>query len=523
MTGVALAALLLANGVAFAQGAPTEALASGGVEARLAEAGAAIQASDYAKAADLFQTLVNVKDPVMRGQARLGLASALSQLGREEPALQALEGTSAGPTPLGQSVGALRGHLLLNLAEKSLAETGSAGRWLEDYARAVVQPDPAHAAWLHTLEQEPEPYAIGGGPLRVGVLLPLSGPMETVGQEVLRGLQLALDEIPAWRGTQLELVVEDTESQGTETAFDNVMTAGARVVVGPVFARQVQAIRGRAQAVGVPVLALSSDSGAAAPNVHVVPPLPASQGAAVARWAMANGKTTAAALVPNTPYGLEALDGFRTAYTALGGTLSGVAMFPPQQVDVSKEIKQLVPVSSSVAFKALFMPVPAAQVPLMTSQLAVQGVSKAGVTLLGTGLWQDNALLAPNKGTEGAVFAAPASNPTFDAHFSEVFGSKPQGLAIQGYDLGRLLQQVASQRAAGGQEVGRLLLREEGFYGDGGFIRLQPDGLGDRGLSLVRIEKGQFHVLQPAPTFHPVPIPTDLTPAGREAGWGGWF
>lgn len=521
--GIGLMAIMMASS-ALAQTPPaTEALAAGGVQARLAEAGAEIQAADYAKAAELFQTLVNVKDPTLRAQARLGLAAALSQLGQEEAALQALEGTTTNETPLGQAVGEVRGNLLLNLAEKSIAETGTAGRWLDDYARGVVQPSPERAAWLRTLVGEAQYGTMGDRTLKVGVLLPLSGPMAAVGEEILRGLQLALEETVAWRGATLELVVEDTEAQGPEQAFDGVLLQGVKVVVGPVFARQVSALAGRAQAADVPLLALSSDSGVASAGVHVVPPLPAAQGAAMAHWAMANGKTTAGALVPDTAYGREALDGFRTAYAGLGGQLTKAVTFPTQQVDITKEIKQLVPVSSSVAFGALLMPVPASQVPLLTSQLAVQGVAKAGVVPMGTGLWQDNSLLAPNQGMDGAVFAAPAVTLTFDQHFTEVFGVKPQGLAVQGYDLGRMLQMVAAQRAATGQEVDRLLVRREGYYGTGGYIRLTPNGVGDRGLSLVRIAKGQFHVLQPAPTLKPIDLPASLTPSGKARGWGGWW
>jgi hypothetical protein len=85
------------------------------------------------------------------------------------------------------------------------------------------------------------------------------------------------------------------------------------------------------------------------------------------------------------------------------------------------------------------------------------------------------------------------------------------------------LQMVAAQRSASGQEVARLLLRPEGYYGSGGYIRLMPTGLGERGLSTVRIAKGQFSVLQPAPTLQPVPLPASLTPSGKQRGWGGWW
>src|SRR5690606_37548938 len=126
---------------------------------------------------------------------------------------------------------------------------------------------------------------------------------------------------------------------------------------------------------------------------------------------------------------------------------------------------------------------------------------------------QDNAVLAPShRGVQGGVFAAPAPVDEFTTAFAQAFGHKPNGMAIQGHDIGRLLVQVAAERAWSGREVGLLLNRPEGFYGRGGYLRFNALGLTERGMALVQVGDGAFHVMQPALTMVPLPIPADLTP-----------
>ena len=523
LCGVAIVALVAGMQATGAWAVPAT---PGEVQARLDEGAANIQAGDLDKAVEVYQPLVNVGDAQLRAQSRLGLASAFSQQGHEDSAYKALEGTSADDTPLGQAVGALRGRLVLQLAAKSLAETGTSDHWLGDYARLTVQPEPAWAERLGALEaQGVSSTDVEMQTLRVGVLLPLSGKMAGVGQDVLRGMQLALTQLPAWRGVTVELLPQDTE-KGTEAALDAAVLAGAKVVVGPVFSRNVEAVAKRAQAAGVPLLALSSDKAVAGGGVHVVPPLPTQQARLVARWAIANGKTKLAGLVPSTPYGYEVFNAFKDEVAAAGGIVTGAAFFNPQAVDLGAGVRQLVgkSVSGTAPFQALFMPMPAPTVPLATSQLAYYDVDRAGVQLLGTALWQDNALLAPSaSGVRGGVFAAPMVAAGFNQAFSQAYGAKPLGMAVQGYDLMRVLMEVAALRQWSGREVSTLLTRPEGFYGTGGFLVFRPEGVTGRGLSLVRIENGQFHVIQPALTMVPVEIPANLQPSGDVKSWGGWF
>lgn len=534
--GVSLLALAVAGSASMGQAqiietANAEAISQEQVNARLQEAEALVQSGDYAQAIVLYRTLVNLNDRTLRAQARLGLATGLSQLGDEAAAVKALEGTSADDTELGQAVGDLRGNLMLQLAEKSLMGKGTSGPWLRDYARLTYQPDSPRAARLNALEQSSSGSGYGElDVLRVGVLLPLSGPLQPVGVDVLRGLQLALEETPAWRGVRVELYPHDTQN-GAAAALDAALVQGARVVVGPLLAANVKEVAARAQTLGVPVLAFSSDRTVAGSSVHLLPPLPTEQARQVARWAIGHGHTQLAGLVPSSPYGYEVFDAFRDEVARNGGNVVATSFFNPQNVDLGASVRQLVKgrisgttVIGEVPFDGLFVPVPASSVPLVTSQLAYYDINRdKPLAMLGTALWQDPAVLAPAaRGIQGGVFAAPAKNLDFDQRFDAAFGHTPSAMALQGFDAGKLLVQVAAEREWSGRDVGLLLNRREGFYGSGGFLRFNALGLTERGIELVQVGNGAFNVLRPALTMAPLPIPANLMPSDKRR-WGGWW
>ncbi|MCP5405665.1 MAG: penicillin-binding protein activator [Pseudomonadaceae bacterium] len=525
MAGVAAAPLAQ-------QAAPAAPLTLEMVDGRLREGAALVQSGEFGEATTVYQALANINDRVKRAQARFGLAVALTQQGQDEAALKTLEGTPADDTELGQAVGDLRGRLMLQLAEKSLLSRGTSGRYLSDYARLTVQPDNARAARLNALEQSGGQNNFYGDSdvLRVGVLLPLSGPLAAVGQDILRGLQLALDETPAWRGVRVELYPHDT-TEDPRAALDGALVQGARVIVGPLLAANVKAVGARAQTLGVPVLAFSSDRTVAGGSVHVVPPLPTAQARLVARWALAHGSTQLAALIPSNPYGYEVFDAFRDEVARGGGQVVTQSFFNPENVDLGASVRQLVKgqisgtsVVGDVPFNALFVPVPPASVPLVTSQLAYYDLDRdSRLRLLGTALWQDNAMLAPDKrGARGGVFAAPAKDPAFVQKFEGIFGHKPNTMALQGFDVGRMLVQVAAERQWSGRDAGLLLNRPEGFYGSGGYLRFTAMGLTERGMETVEVGDGTFKVVAPALTMAPLPVPAEMMPSGTRR-WGGWW
>ena len=86
------------------------------------------------------------------------------------------------------------------------------------------------------------PPADGEGPVRVALLLPLSGTEQSLGQALLDAALIALFEIG---DTRLTLLPRDTQGtpEGARAAATAVLREGVQLMLGPVFSASVAARR----------------------------------------------------------------------------------------------------------------------------------------------------------------------------------------------------------------------------------------------------------------------------------------
>lgn len=510
---------------------PQQAVA-GNSQQILDDAAGALQANKWIRAVELYTKAVNLDNAEQRGQARYGLAIALAQLGQEDKALTALDGTLVDDTPLGKAIGTLRGQILLQLADKALAEQGpgAANLWLGQYDRLTIKPDQPRydrikaAGDVVTGSTPGEPTRV----LRVGVLLPMNGPLAPVGEDVLRGLQLGLKEFDGRRGTRVELIPMDSSDAATsQDSAQKLLAQQVDIVAGPLLGNVVEKVGDVFRPAKIPVLTFSSDRAVMGDGVYALSYLPAEQGRAMARFAVADGHTKLAGLIPSTPYGYEVYEAFQDEARKLGAAITGSAFYNPQNSDIGANIRTLVGKETAKdsksfvpPFDALFLPAPAAALPLVAAQLSYYDVDKAGVQLLGTALWQDNGLLLPSaSAVRGGTFAVPPKVDAFEGSFKATYGAAPHPLAVIGYDAARILADLAAEKQRLDTPLDTLLERPEGFYGSGGYLRFASNGVTQRGLNIVKVGE-QFEVIQPALNLAPLAIPANLIPRGQ--GRWGW-
>ena len=502
----------------------------------LAQATTKLQRGDWAGAVEAYRAVLNVGAPEPRAQARFGLAVALSQLGREADALKVLEGTLRDGTPLGLAVGLLRARLLLQLADGARYEEGpnAAADYVRQYDRLPDRPDAARRLRLEGLLAPSPALSLVARPLVVGVLVPQSGALAPVGLDVVRGLQLGLNELDTNQAVQL--VVQDVaQAGGAASAAKAALDLGAEVVIGPILADDVRQAAPVAQAANVPVLALTSDRNSLGQGVYSLNYLPAEQGAAMARLAIANGATTLSGLVPRSPYGEDVWAGFQEAANALGATVQPPAYFAAQAVDLGASIRELMGtgqgrgLAADISHSALLVPAGPSTLALVLAQLAYHDA--AALPLLGTALWQDARTLGPDlQALQGSVFATPVADEGFAGNFKDMFGAAPHPLAGLGFDAARLLVDLSQRPAAetpretpAATSLNEALLRPEGFYSPAGFIRFMPNGMNQRGVAQVRVADGAFETVQTPLRLAPLPVPALLRPQGSPSNaWAGF-
>ena len=363
-----------------------------------------------------------------------------------------------------------------------------------------IDPDPGPVATAPlppldpALAPAPSPSAVPAGKIPIAVLLPLTGANAALGQAFLDAAQLALFDLG---DRKLALLPRDTGStvEGASKAADSAVADGARLIIGPIVAGEVAAVKPIAQAAHVNVIAFSTDTQYAGDGTWLMGILPQQGVERVVGYAVAQGVGHFAALIPGTPYGQLVADTMTSAATRAGATVDGVESYDATANDVSASVKAL---AARGAFGAVMLPDIPRRLKVVAAQLAPNGVDPTKVHLLGSGLW-DEPGLGQEPSLVGGWYAAPApeARATFEKHYQDTYHRAPPRLATLSYDATGLAAVLA--RSPTPDFSADSLASPSGFTGADGLFRLMPDGTNQRGLAVMEVTAGGTRVVSPAP------------------------
>jgi len=334
---------------------------------------------------------------------------------------------------------------------------------------------------------------LGAGPVRVGVILPLtqgSGP-SPVGVSLRNAAQLAVEESGA---SDVTLMVLDDHStpDGAAQATQAAIGAGAEVIVGPLFSQGVREAGRVAKAAGRPVIAFSTDASVASHGVYLLSFLIEGYVDRIMEYANSKGKKSFAVMAPQSDYGNIAVAEFQQAAARLGVRVVTIVRYAPGQA--AGAAKEIAGVANQI--DALFIPDQADGMEGVNTALIASGVK---TQILGTGIWNDARVLKL-PALQGAWFAAPESAgfSAFAERYRAKFNSDPTRLATLSYDAVSLVAALA--RTQGAQRyTEKVLSNPSGFNGADGVFRFRPDGPNERGLAVLQINNGAASTLSPAP------------------------
>jgi ABC-type branched-subunit amino acid transport system substrate-binding protein len=214
--------------------------------------------------------------------------------------------------------------------------------------------------------------------VRVGLLLPLSGPAESLGRDMLDAAEMALFDVG---DNDLVLLPRDTAGTpaGARRAAQEVVDEGAEVILGPLFGQAVRAVGPAAAAADIRVLAFSNDASVATENTFLLGFRPEEQVRRVVRYALASGalvrpepplpgapigedvpsdtlpldrpgfnrpafglqEPRIAGLAPDDPYGATTIEALREVTIASGGRLGDTLFYPPAGADPSPLVRRI--------------------------------------------------------------------------------------------------------------------------------------------------------------------------------------
>ena len=337
----------------------------------------------------------------------------------------------------------------------------------------------------------------------VGLLLPLSGPNASLGQGMLDAAQIALFDI---QGARIALLPRDTRgtAEGAGTAARDALDQGARLLIGPLTAPEVEAVKPIAAERGVAVLGFSTLVNVAGGGTYVMGLLPSEEVRRVVSFARQKGAQRFAVLAPGNAYGQLVVQALRTEADAEQVSVVDPVFFNPGAVDLAPSVRQLTHYDKSKpagepGFDAVLLPEGGQQLKLLGPLLPQYGLDPGKVHYLGTGLWDDPSLASESE-LEGAWYAAPDPNgrADFEKRFAALYGHPPPRLATLAYDA-TALAAALSRGPEGADFSADALTNPNGFLGLDGIFRLRADGRVERGLAVIEIHKTGSTIMSPEP------------------------
>jgi branched-chain amino acid transport system substrate-binding protein len=398
--------------------------------------------------------------------------------------------------------------LALALAACGGGETVPAPVTAAQFPSAAAKPPPSAVAL-------PPPAPVATGPVKVALLLPMTGQNAALGTAMLEAAQLALFTTG---NDRLTLLPRDTKGtpEGAAAAAHAVIADGAQLILGPLLAADVDAVRPIAEAAHVNVIAFSTATQLAGGNVFLMGFLPRQEIVREVSFARERGLGRFAALAPDSMYGRIMSDALREAVETSGGTLVRTVDFASGSGDLAAAIGRLLqtqptdaPAAGAAApppahlahvdFDALLLPEGGAQLTDIARRLKAAGLDTADVRLLGSGLWDDPSIHG-EPALYGGWFAAspPAARQAFQRRFQETYGQPPPRLASLAFDAAAL-SAVLAQDEAPTPFSRDAILNPRGFTGVDGLFRFTPQGLVQRGLAVLEVGPQGDMVVSPAP------------------------
>jgi ABC-type branched-subunit amino acid transport system substrate-binding protein/predicted negative regulator of RcsB-dependent stress response len=366
----------------------------------------------------------------------------------------------------------------------------------------------------------------------IAAVLPLSGKLSAFANDVLSGIQLAVESSGDRGGNpSVGLLVKDTESSQASFLddFSNLLANDRPVaVIGPLLSKNLPVMAELAERSHTPLLTPT----ATLPNVRRLGSFTFStaltyqlQARRIAAYAAGElGFRRFCILHPDTAYGREMARLFAQEVRQRDGEIIATESYKEGDSDVGAQLKRMkdedlkkyglaVPVDPTKitgkltkldkkvlytpGFDAVFIPGRASDVGLIAAQLNFHDMK---VPFLGANGWNapDFARTA-DQSIDGAIFVdgffADSPNPNvqdFVSRYKKRFQTTPTLFAMQGYDAVKVVMEALKKGAASGEAIRDYLTSQQDLPALGGPAAFGEDGTLNRPLFLIQVKRGRF-------------------------------
>ena len=310
-------------------------------------------------------------------------------------------------------------------------------------------------------------------PVKIGVVVPMTGASAAVGREVVAGARLYIQKHgDTISGQKIELIVRDdagVPDNGKRLAQElivkdkvNFLGAGATPT-----AMAMAPLATEAKVATVVMVSGTSILTDSSPYFVRTSFTIGQQAGIIADWTVRNGSKKAVILVNDWTPGTEASKVFEQHFTQGGGQVLDTLKLPLANPDFSPFLQR----ARDLKPDTLFVFVPAGQAGTLARQFAERGLDKSGIKLIGTGDIVDDDDLPGTADTflgvvtAGFYSAAHSSeiNKTYVDAYAQATGHRANFISVGGYDAIHLIFQAMEKTGGKTTDAGTLIAAMKGM------------------------------------------------------------
>ena len=304
-------------------------------------------------------------------------------------------------------------------------------------------------------------------PIRIGLVVPMTGPFSYMGRQIGAGVSLYLAQNGnTVAGRKVEIILkDDAGSPDTSRRLAQELVVNDKVTALAGFGLTPQAfstatIATQSKTPMVVMNAATSSVTEKSPFIVRTSMTLPQVTAGMAEWAYKNKVNKVVTLVSDFGPGIDAEKAFRDIFTANGGTLVAALRMPMITPDFAPFLQRVMDAKPEAVF--VFLPAGSSAAVFM-KQFAERGLARAGIRLIGPGDIVDDDVLAEMGDAALGIITShhySAAHPSaMNRKFVEAFsrannGMRPNFMAVGGYDGMRVIMEgLKTTKGAGGEAL----------------------------------------------------------------------
>lgn len=327
-------------------------------------------------------------------------------------------------------------------------------------------------------------------PLKVGMVLPMSGPFAAYGKQIENGARLYLQQSGGtFAGRKVELIIKDDTGVAPEiskrAAQELVVKDKVDVLAGFGLTPSALASAAIATEAKKPMIVMNAAASVITTKSdyilrvsHTLPQITAP----VADWAAKNKIKKVFTLVADFGPGHDAETQFKKTFTAGGGEIVGEVRTPVKNPDFAPFLQRIKDTKPEAVF--LFLP-PGEQTVAFTKGFAERDLAKAGIRIIATGdlteedildAVGDNALGIVNSLQYSEAHNSPENKAYVQAYYTAYPKERPNYMSVSGYD-GMQLIAKALEKTGGDASGDKFMAAAKGmsWISPRGKISIDPE------------------------------------------------